>query len=92
MALRNLSDDQIETANQENIRITEITESKSNTPLGTFWKVLTFIFPGVIQIIFSGTFKADGYDRKAKELVRWTLYGFSFYLGLAFLIFLIDSF
>jgi hypothetical protein len=31
--------------------------------------------------MFSGTYKADGYDRKAKQLVRWTLYGFGFYFG-----------
>jgi hypothetical protein len=83
---RNLDNTQIEEAIKHNeITKQEITE-KANLKLGTGWKILTFIFPGIIQVIFAGTFKADGYDRKAKELTKWTLYGFGFYIGFAFLI------
>ena len=90
-AKRNLSADQLATVMQENEQDQKLKDDKANQPLGTGWKVLTFIFPGLIQIIFSGTFKADGYDRKAKELVRWTIYGFGFYVGLVVLISLLDA-
>lgn len=90
-AKRNLSADQLETAKQKIEQDQKVKEDIANQPLGTGWKVLTFIFPGLIQIIFSGTFKADGYDRKARELVKWTLYGFGFYVGLAVLISLLDK-
>ena len=53
---------------------------KAEIPLDTHWKILTFIFPGILQIILSGTFKSEGYDRKASELVKWTLFGFGFYV------------
>ena len=90
-AKRNLSADQLETAKQKIEQDQKVKEDIANQPLGTGWKVLTFIFPGLIQIIFSGTFKADGYDRKARELLKWTLYGFGFYVGLAVLISLLDK-
>ncbi|MDR2425298.1 MAG: hypothetical protein LBD59_11360 [Prevotellaceae bacterium] len=90
-AKRNLSANQIETAKQEIEQDQKIRSIKANQPLETAWKILTFIFPGLIQIIFSGTFKADGFDRKARELVRWTIYGFGFYAGLIVLIFLLDA-
>lgn len=88
---RNLSADRLETVKQEIEQKQKLKIDKANQPLGPAWKVLTFIFPGLIQIIFSGTFKADGYDRKAKELVRWTIYGFGFYVGLVVLILLLDA-
>lgn len=88
---RNLSANRLETVKQKIEQDQKIKIEKANSPLGLVWKVLTFIFPGLIQIIFSGTFKADGYDRKAKELVRWTIYGFGFYFGLVVLISILDT-
>ena len=83
---RNLSAEQVQEAVQENETKKLIETEKANVKLGGGWKVLTFIFPGIIQVIFAGTFKVDGYHRKASELTRWTLYGFGFYIGLAILI------
>ncbi len=83
---RNLSNEQVATAKEELEAKRQFDEKRANEPLGAGWKILTAMFPGLIQIIFSGTFKADGYDRKARELVRWTLYGFIFYVGLVILI------
>lgn len=83
---RNLSIERVQEAIKENETKKQIETEKANMKLGDGWKVLTFIFPGLITIIFSGTFKADGYDRKASELTNWTLYGFGFYFGLAILI------
>jgi len=70
LARRNLTHEQVTTAKQEMETKNQFDERRANEPLGTGWKILTAIFPGVLQIIFSGTFKADGYDKKARELVR----------------------
>jgi hypothetical protein len=83
---RSLSDVQITTATQEIIQEQEVDEAKANAPLGAFWKILSFIFPGIILLMLAGIFKADGYKRKSKELVKWTLYGFGFYVGIIVLI------
>lgn len=88
---RNLSEGQIDTAKQEIVQKSAVDEAKANEPLPTIWKVLTFIFPGLIQIMFAGTFKADGYERKYRELVKWTLYGFFSYIGLGFLLTIINN-
>jgi len=85
-----LSSERIAAAKQQIENEQKAKSVKADAPLTRVWKVLTFIFPGVIQILFSGTFKADGYDRKAKELLTWTLYGFGFYIALVILISLID--
>ena len=89
---RSLSEAQITTANQEIVQEQEFDEIKANTPLDTSAKILAFIFPGIILLIFSGTYKADGYYRKAKELVRWTLYGFGAYFGFVFLMAVLAEF
>jgi hypothetical protein len=52
---------------------------KAAMPLNIEWKILTFLFPGMLQLIFSTAFRAEGYNRKAKDLTSWTLLGFGFY-------------
>ena len=59
--------------------------SQANEPLGILAKLVALFFPGILLIIFSFTFKAEGYDRKAKELRRWTLYGVFLYTGIIIL-------
>ena len=83
---RNLSETEIVAVKQEILQQQQIDEAKANTPLGGGFKILAFIFPGIPLLLMSGLFKADGYDRKAKEMVRWTLYGFAGYLGLIILV------
>lgn len=55
---------------------------KAAIPLELPWKILAFLFPGVIQLIIAGSLKANGYDRKANEVGRWTFYGLFFYIAL----------
>jgi hypothetical protein len=86
LSRRNLSSEQITAAEMFNEQQQKIILVKANAPLDAHWKVLTFIFPGVINLIFSGIFKGDGYERKARELVKWTLFGFGFYISLVLLI------
>ena len=52
---------------------------KANEPLGTHLKVLTVIFPMIITFILSGFYKSNVYDKRAKELVMWTIFGFVIY-------------
>jgi hypothetical protein len=59
---------------QENVR--------ANESLFVGVKILSFLIPLVFTLILSGYYKADGYDRKARELGTWTLYGFCFYFVL----------
>ena len=87
---RNLSVQQTEEAIKENESLEQIKIEKANKELGITLKVLSFIFPGIIQILFSRVFKADGYDRKARELLKWTFYGFGFYLGIVILIIILS--
>lgn len=83
---RNMSVQQTEEIERENESLEQIKIEKSNKGLGFTLKVLSFFFPGIIPILFSRVFKADGYDRKARELVKCTFYGFGFYLGIVILI------
>jgi hypothetical protein len=85
-ARRNLSEHEVATAKQEVEQKQAIDETKANMPLDTGYKIVAFILPGIILLMLSGVFKADGYDRKARELVTWTLYGFGFYIGIIVLI------
>lgn len=89
-AKRNLAEDQFDVIKQEIEQEGKIKNDKANEPLEIGWKILTFIFPGFIQILFSGGFRINGYDRKAREFARWTIYGFGFYIGLIILIKLLD--
>lgn len=89
LAKRNLSYDQLAATQQEVEDKQRIRTEKANEPLGFLWKVLTFLLPGLLTIVLSGLFKADGYDRKASDLTKWTLYGFGFYLGIIILIIIV---
>ncbi|TCJ15833.1 hypothetical protein EPD60_07690 [Flaviaesturariibacter flavus] len=51
-------------------------------PLELHWKLLAFLLPGAFQFFIAGSFKMNGYDRKAAEVGRWTLYGLFFYVGI----------
>lgn len=86
LAIRNLTSSQVEEAKSHILIQQQMDTFKANTPLDVHWKILTFIFPAFLQLILSGIFKSEGYDRKANELVKWTLYGFAFYIGIIILI------
>ena len=83
---RNLTTTQIENAKTYNEKEYQIQLAKSKMPLDLHWKILTAIIPGVIQLILSGLFKSEGYDRKAHDLTKWTLIGFGIYICITIVI------
>ena len=80
LQLRNLSEEKKEVYKNAAEDQREVEIKKSNEPLGMEWKILTLIFPMVITFILSGFYKSNGYDKKAKDLVIWTFFGFGSYL------------
>ncbi|GAA4105016.1 hypothetical protein [Mucilaginibacter panaciglaebae] len=78
---RNLSNDQISAAKTEIKQKEQNLETKANEPLNIVAKIFAFLFPGFLMLLFAVTYKADGYIRKYRESVRWTLYGLCFYIA-----------
>lgn len=85
-AKRKITDEQVVVVKKEIEFEKKIIDIKANTPLEIELKIVTAIFPGILQLIFSGVYKNKGYDRKGKELAQWTLYGLGFYVGIIILI------
>jgi hypothetical protein len=83
---RSLSETQIAAVTEEIVHEQAIDDAKANAPLSTWPKIFAFLLPGILLFMIAGTLKADGYDRKAKELGRWTFYGFAFYFGIIVLL------
>lgn len=89
---RNLSVDEIGSANQEIKKKHEVLKEKADEPLGSSWKILTFLLPGLVALLISGALKAGGYERKSTELEKWTFWGIAFYVIVALLILLCVTF
>lgn len=83
---RDLKHDHLVTVHANVDRKFEHAEAKAGLPLGTGWKVLSFLFPGVINLLAAAILKVDGFERKYRELKRWTLYGAAFYVALIILL------
>ena len=82
---RNLTKEELNDTKIELEKENEIIKEKANTELEGYWKVLAFIFPGIINIYVALLFKGKGYDNKQKGLVKWTVFGFLFYFGIIIL-------
>lgn len=77
---RNLSSDRAEAVKKKvAIEQTQSVE-KATTPLEGSYKALSFFLPGIIPLMLSTTLRTNGYERKASDLLRWTLYGIAFYI------------
>ena len=83
---RNVTIDKLEIANEIFANEQKQQEKIATEPLGLFWKVFAFIFPGGALIIASSLIGMKGYDRKSKELFNWTIYGILFWIILILLI------
>ncbi len=60
--------------------------AKAEEELDLHWKLFAFLFPWWLLFIFSKKYEVEGYTRKGKELAKFTVYGFCFYIGLVILI------
>src|SRR5215218_2128592 len=45
----------------------QIRERRANEPLDIGFKILAVVFPGVLMLIISGYFRANGYDWKSNQ-------------------------
>lgn len=79
---RNISAEQLSLLKTKQIEENTEKARKAAIPLEIPWKILAFLFPGVFQLIIAGSLKANGYDRKANEVGKWTFYGLFFYIAL----------
>jgi hypothetical protein len=86
VARRNLTGEKIEP--KENIFRTQkkLIADKANAPLQIYWKIITFLLPGLLILLFADDLKAEGYERRYKEVWRWFFYGAGFYIGLLILL------
>lgn len=83
---RKLSAKQIESAKTFNSVQKAVSDEKANAPLDFHWEILSVALPGIFQLLISGILKGEGYDRKAKELTKWTFIGVLAYITLIALI------
>ncbi len=83
---RNIQKERITALTEKVGQDEEIRTQRSNEPLNVLIKIGTFLFPMLLTIILSGLYKSKGYDRKASELVTWTILGICFYIVVGILI------
>lgn len=88
---RNLSETEVNKAKEQNEIQKQIDAEKANKELDSTWKILTLFFPGLLQLLIAGILKAEGYDRKSKELSKWTVYGFGLYVGIVFFFIILSN-
>lgn len=86
LSKRNINLDTIEKTKKGICNDIELRKTKAQKPLQTYWKVLTFIFPGILNLFFAFVFTVDGYDTRTREMWKWTAYGFCFYVVIILLI------
>ena len=86
---RNLPAEKISSITEVLLQKKEIDTQRANEPLDVAIKVVTFIFPLFVTLILSAFYKSGGYDRKARELAVWTIYGFIFYAVLVTILLLV---
>ena len=82
LSRRNIPAEQLSELKAKQVEENTEKAHKAAIPLEPAWKVLAFLFPGIFQLIIAGSLKANGYDRKANEVGKWTFYGLFFYVAL----------
>lgn len=87
---RNLSQAQIDQAENELKEKEIVGKDKENEPLEIGQRILFFIFFwGIIPWILASTFKNKGYTKKYKDAWRFMKYGFLTYIGIIVVMFLL---
>jgi hypothetical protein len=85
---RKLAGELIQPIEKETKTKRQLNAEKANTPLQIYWKILTLLLPGLMNLLIADELKANGYQRQHKEIWQWFFYGAAFYIGL-FIFFLI---
>jgi hypothetical protein len=88
---RNLGGEKIE--QKENIikKYKQSIAEKANAPLQIHWKILTLLFPGLLNLIIADELKENGYERQYKEIWLWFFYGAAFYIGILILVLILAA-
>jgi uncharacterized membrane protein YdbT with pleckstrin-like domain len=80
---RNLSQEQIDQAENEIKEKEKIEKDREGEPLETGQRIMFFIFFwGIVPWIMASTFKNKGYTKKYKDAWRFMKYGFLTYVGI----------
>jgi hypothetical protein len=79
---RNLSIDDLFTANIEINRIEKANHDKANLGLESYWRYLIFVFP-FFPKIFLWYLRNQGYNTKADEADFYAICGYAFYVIIA---------
>lgn len=60
---------------------------KAALPLPLFWKIITLILPGLLNLTMAERLRKEGYKKQCDDLWRWFFYGLLFYVGLLVVLF-----
>ena len=81
-AKRNIPQETLQTtimAEVEEIR--KLEESKKDEPL-TDWQIIrTVLFPGALMLLLSRNYRLSGYERKGREMKKYTAWGCAMYIA-----------
>jgi len=73
LARKGLAQDELQKLKTRDLWENGKTAFKVTLPLEIYWKILSFLLPGLFQLILAGYFKANGYDKKASDVGKWTI-------------------
>ncbi|WP_156040478.1 hypothetical protein [Chondromyces apiculatus] len=82
LARRSLSPKQVARAEEDLGLKQRDKEQRASMPLGFGWKLVFLACPGLLTLMFAGSFKADGYTRKYREAWQCTAIGLGIYVAL----------
>jgi hypothetical protein len=83
---RNLDEEKVSQITRVISKQRDNENKRAAEPLDAGLKIAAFLLPMFLMFILSGYFKANGYDKKANSLARWTFYGFGLYFIIVIII------
>ena len=82
---RNISTKTFEATKKDHEETRKIEIEKANAPLDNTTKIVAFFVP-ITSRFLSRPLSRDGYDRKAAEVIKWSLFGLAFYMAIIVLV------
>jgi hypothetical protein len=77
---RNLAGEKVQPIEKDTRTKKQLKDEKANEPLQTHWKILTLLLPGLLNLMIADELKAEGYERKHREIWNWFFYGLGLYI------------